>query len=60
MWGLVAPRHRLHNPEINILTFLSALSQTPGDFQEDRVLESGVLIWETRRVSVNKQPFGVR
>lgn len=44
MWDLGAPRHRPHSPETNILTFLSALLQTSGDFQEDRVL-MGALIW---------------
>lgn len=51
MWDLGAPRHRPHSPETNILTFLSALLQTPGGFQEDRVL-MGALIWTIPRVSV--------
>lgn len=50
MWGLEAPRHRPHSPEIHIPTFLSALPQTPGDFQEDRVLVG--LSFGQSRVSV--------
>lgn len=54
MWGLgAAPRHRIHIPEINVLIFFSALSQSPGDFQEGRGSESGAVIWGTLRISVN-------
>lgn len=51
MRSLGAFRYRPHSPEINILTFLSALLQTPGDFQEDKVL-LGALIWATPRVLI--------